>query len=1737
MDASTLSGNNDSFKLQILGYDSYQFYPSLLDRTSSSISTLKKHHYQTKSSFNQVPVIRVFGKLTTGHSILLNVHNVLPYFFIEYKGELSESCIKQTLTDLKLQLEKALYFSFKKGRKKPGKNNRPIDDDHGDIEEFDDQIFNDYTNEEGDDVSSYRDRYIASLQLIKSIPFYGYHIGYRPFIKINLLNPLYLRRLSNLLSEGKVNDKVIQPYESHVPYLLQFLTDYNLFGCDWLYLDEWLWRSPIINNNSNNLDIDDDRLIIDQEETELFNKLKLTDDLKAFLKNNIKKNKFDDNLNILSEDQFSRIGNTFLEIDCLPQWISNRKKITTRDLHQDFIELFNNLNNSNSKFRIDKTKYLNSTKDILKDILHQRKLKNLDDSQVYLNKFSLTQDSEERIYDGHTNWIEQDELEDLLKHCIDLSKEEWERLNAAKNVQNDVKLEGFHRNPKIFDNIPTAFQCIENELYDNIIWDDFKFINQVNSNDDDILHINSSVISDNHTNGDSDKSNSDSSAKSAMKVSILDNNNDFISSGEEEEETDENLDYGDDDNWMGTVPPHKSQIFLDDEEVDEYDDDKDDKDNKVDKDGNGNNTSTRLGDSTFEEIEKNFFGQNEKSTKMASNILKSSSRISLSSDPLDQSIHNDSEIALPENNIFKNFSLQESDITGNSDRFTDKADETSILVESGLKLPKNSESAKWFEFQTGYELPSLTCANISMEENFLNSLEKDFKIPKIEYDDPFYSDRGDLPPKPFIFAGKKFVLQAKHVDYLPKVEDGGIPISYLIKEFMINKTNRKATKVKAAKTATFCYLPEMPSIEEVSKWSKVNSIENDTKQRKSVLYKSQVEQRTQSLEYGFKYPSIKLKYQRKPNNLGKLICFAVELHINTRDDLKPDPSKDEITAIFWKFDKIHFPYDLDIAENGILILNTDLRNEEQELSFSKKLNNTSNTPIAIFNDEVSMVKELISLVKLIDPDILAGFEIHSLSWGYIIERFRKIYLVDICAMLSRVNYKYNNKVNDRWGYNHASGIKISGRHMLNIWRGLRHEINLLKYSIENICYHTLHRRIPHYPEKQLTEWFRSGIPNQISIVLNYYTQRLSLDLEIIENQEMITKTVEQSRLIGIDFYSILSRGSQFKVESFLIRLTKSENFILISPSKKQVFKSDALQCIPLIMEPESAYYKSPLVVLDFQSLYPSIIIAYNYCYSTVLGRLRGFDARKPQTIGVTKNKLPAGLLELLKDYITISPNGLIYVNETVRKSSLAKMLTEILETRILVKDTMKIADDDYELKKLYNSRQLALKLIANVTYGYTSATFSGRMPCADIADSIVSTARETLNNSIKEIAGNKDWGAQVVYGDTDSLFIYLPGKTRQDAFRIGNEMADFITSKNPKPIKLKFEKVYHPCLLVSKKRYVGYSYENENQLVPKFDAKGIETVRRDGIPAQQKMVEKSLRLLFETNDLSLVKKYVQDQFVKIMNNKISIQDLCFAKEIKVGTYKDERYIPAGANLYQKLMEVDSRAEPQYAERLPYVVLKSYKGKNLRDRCVTPLYFIENEIKENLQLDHEYYITKTLIPPLERIFNLIGADVKQWYRELPKIIRFDFNNNILNGNKRRRASQMNNNNGIHYFIKSMNCLSCFKNISNNKMLCEECIKDELSTILKLNKEVSNTERTFANILMICRSCSSSFGADGDTSNIYTNGNRKKRLISDDLESGCKCNSDDCQLYYSRIKLEKRLNKVYGIKDVIMDELDW
>lgn len=1000
----------------------------------------------------------------------------------------------------------------------------------------------------------------------------------------------------------------------------------------------------------------------------------------------------------------------------------------------------------------------------------------------------------------------------------------------------------------------------------------------------------------------------------------------------------------------------------------------------------------------------------------------------------------------------------------------------------------------------------------------ISSTMLDFGLPPVIYQDAYYSDERDVPDRPREYAGKEFKLESNTVPFLPPFDSTGTsPANFGEKPgVVVDKTKEDIRHRKRSKNCSllnweFAVTP--PTYSEVEQWLKQEKQEEtpidkdqvdadilaeQQRQLRAKVQVSQIEGPTQKNKHGFKF-SQKQKSTSVKHETQYMSIMSVEVHVNTRGTFLPDPKEDEIACIFWciqagddEADELHM---------GVLALSS-------ENGIAKKMAQQLDVEVQYEEDELDVINKMVDIVREFDPDILTGYEVHNSSWGYLIERSRLKYEYNLCDEFSRMKSQSHGRFGkeaDRWGFTHTSTIRITGRHMINIWRAMRGELNLLQYTMENVVFHLLHKRIPHFTHQDLTKWYQSSKPRDLARVLDYFVSRVQLNLDILEANEIIARTSEQARLLGVDFFSVISRGSQFKVESLMFRIAKPENFILPSPSRKQVGQQNALECLPLVMEPQSAFYNSPVLVLDFQSLYPSVMIAYNYCYSTFLGRIVSW--RGQNKMGFTDFKREPQLLELVKDYVNVAPNGIMYVKPEMRKSLLAKMLGEILETRVMVKSGMKVDKDDKALQRLMNNRQLALKLIANVTYGYTSASFSGRMPCSEIADSIVQTGRETLEKAIALIHSVEKWGAEVVYGDTDSLFVHLPGRTRDEAFTIGEDIAAAVTARSPQPVKLKFEKVYHPCVLLAKKRYVGFKYESRTQTEPDFDAKGIETVRRDGTPAEQKIEEKALKLLFRTQDLSQVKSYFQSQCRKIMQGRVSIQDFFFAREVKLGTYSDKGPGgPPGALIATRRMLADPRAEPQHGERVPYVVVAGAPGARLIDRCVAPETLLRDDA---LELDAEYYISKNLIPPLERIFNLVGANVRGWFDEMPRVQRVRSVNTEGGGKKTTMT--------LESYMRSSACLVCRSKLlgggsqqrrneedeGHQLPLCERCRAKPHTALLELRTRQRRAERRARDVDDVCRSCEG--GAFGEE---------------------VRCESRDCPVFYSRVKARAGVREVRG-----------
>ncbi|KAI1079676.1 hypothetical protein F5B20DRAFT_161116 [Whalleya microplaca] len=1711
----------DVFRVRLNCIDHYQAIPTKYDpllRNDVRPSQLDKEP--------KVPVIRVFGSTETGQKVCAHVHGAFPYLYIEYNGSLLPDDVAAYIYRLHLSIDHALAVSYRRN------------------------------------VYDGKSKYVARITLAKGIPFYGFYVGYRFYLKIYMLNPLVMTRLAELLQQGVIMKRKFQPYEAHLQYLLQFMTDYNLYGCGYINAQKVCFRAPVPERKEGS------------PLTHLWHSQSVPG---AY---------------ITEDASLPRSSHCSIEVDICVQDILNRHEIKERRLHHDFVERTHPLPSD--------MKLVHSMAGLWKDETRRRKRKMLNPapgSSPFPPEALVSMSADPRNSQP-PGWIHEEEYREQIRELI-----RQENAQGDDNKDNKVAFDKFVPKIPLESTVNTLLQSVE-DLYPGNLMPALGIADHVAEDNED---PSSSILVDEDRIHDIERDDDglfpDDSDEDILRDrnSLKDRASDTKQPSDDNSKIARTLPTGGIEGSDGSkssrsnlrMPPQlnnganpdmrpeilvngvhisclrtkgKPQIPISEALLDAAKEQglvsKAPRDaqfvqpNKPTKrlvspsPAEQESKRRRVGFAVVPTVENTRAVEKKASEALEqpgdTNVPTTYSQVSRSKvkkavkgsgnqtlkfpvvkDPNDPTtklrLSQNSSSQQSEDSQFKKHASFDPWISAESaSSKSNSQTTTSRSTNSTTNTVKAKDPRKALDVECTPRLAAqffvLSQPPPSAQE-ILSTMEADGR-PNVIYQGAFYSKDKDVPQRAREYAGQEFRLEGNTLPYLPDFDPTGeSPANFGIKSELpldLYKNEQSYKKQRRECSLRSWEIAEPPpSFKDVQTWwTNVQGRASDSQEPVIKIrdpefkpYMSQIDGPTPRNKHNFKY-SQKKKSTSVQHEAQYMSTMSLEVHVNTRGKLFPNPEEDEVQCIFWcsKSDD-----NVSLAlQSGIIVLSEDG-------SLAQTIQRQTSTEVLEESSELDLMVRMVEIVRTHDPDILTGYEVHGSSWGYLIERARFKYDYNLCDEFSRMKSQSFGRIGkeaDKWGFNTTSTIRVTGRHMINIWRAMRGELNLLQYTMENVVWHLLHRRIPHYSWRTLTDWYVGGRHRDLSKLLRYYLTRTGLNIEILEVNEIIPRTSEQARVLGVDFFSVFSRGSQYKVESIMFRIAKPENFILVSPDRKQVGSQNALECLPLVMEPQSAFYNSPLLVLDFQSLYPSVMIAYNYCYSTFLGRIVNW--RGTNKMGFTDYQRQERLLELLKDHINIAPNGIMYCKSEVRKSLLAKMLTEILETRLMVKSGMKQDKDDKTLQQLLNNRQLALKLLANVTYGYTSASFSGRMPCSEIADSIVQTGRETLERAIALIHSVEKWKAEVVYGDTDSLFIYLPGRTKDQAFDIGNEIAKKITDMNPRPIKLKFEKVYHPCVLLAKKRYVGYKYESKDQATPEFDAKGIETVRRDGTPAEQMIEEKALKILFETADLSQVKSYFQRQCDKIMRGAVSIQDFCFAREVKLGTYSDRGPIPPGALISTKKMLEDARAEPQYGERVPYVVVSGAPGARLIDRCVAPEELLSNP---HLQLDSEYYISKNLIPPLERIFNLVGANVRQWYDEMPKVQRIhrvDATAAMHGGSNplaKKKAT-------LESYMKAAACLVCHAKMKNSGSgpgsgsVCARCRARARTpaSLLKLQTLLKHEEGKLLDVARICRSCAALPPLDA-----------------------VPCDSKDCPVFYTRMKQAARYRAERSVVEPAIQQL--
>ena len=429
----------------------------------------------------------------------------------------------------------------------------------------------------------------------------------------------------------------------------------------------------------------------------------------------------------------------------------------------------------------------------------------------------------------------------------------------------------------------------------------------------------------------------------------------------------------------------------------------------------------------------------------------------------------------------------------------------------------------------------------------------------------------------------------------------------------------------------------------------------------------------------------------------------------------------------------------------------------------------------------------------------------------------------------------------------------------------------------------------------------------------------------------------------------------------------------------------------IVLDPkEGIYIDDPISVLDYASLYPSSMISENLSHDCIVLNPKYDNLPNVEYLDIfydifDKDKVKIGekKCRYVQGHIGVIPNilmKLLNARKETRKKITWKQYKEhigiynkenqTLNAVIQVEDPNELSDAFNEFQKaVLDGLQNAYKVTANSLYGQIGAKTS-QIYLKDIAACTTATGRKMIMMA-KEFL-EKEYNANIIYGDTDSIFVMFPGSQTGGKDKIlpsikkGIEASAKFKKMIKHPHDLEYEKTFWPFILLSKKRYVGNVYEHDDQHF-KQKSMGIVLKRRDNANIVKRIYGGIIDIILNERSTHKSIDFLKTMLNDLISGKIPIEDLIISKSLKA-EYKDPTRI-AHKVLAERIAERDPGNKPMIGDRIPYVYVEQPEPtkKMLQgERIETPDYMMKNDLKP----DYDFYITNQIMKPILQLYALI-----------------------------------------------------------------------------------------------------------------------------------------------------------------------
>jgi len=555
----------------------------------------------------------------------------------------------------------------------------------------------------------------------------------------------------------------------------------------------------------------------------------------------------------------------------------------------------------------------------------------------------------------------------------------------------------------------------------------------------------------------------------------------------------------------------------------------------------------------------------------------------------------------------------------------------------------------------------------------------------------------------------------------------------------------------------------------------------------------------------------------------------------------------------------------------------------------------------VYPDEKSMIEAFFQFLDDVSPQVIVTYNGDNFDLPYIHKR---------CEVLA-VSHRLVNEMKIK-GRGSSNSAEVPGTVHIDLFPIVKKTVNLTRYKLEVVYKEYMGKDKSDIDGSQIWRYWED--PRLREDLVCYSREDAVATFEI--GEQFVPLELEMTKIVNQRMFDVARASSSLLVEMLLMKRCQENGEIIPNPPSSSELTKRYGETYEgaYVVEPIKGVHDN-IFYFDFRSLYPSIIIGHNVDVSTL-------DCDCCQD-----NMAPTGHWFCKKE-----------------RGFIPQILEGLLKERVRIKTEMN-RSSGLKHRSLYG-QQWALKILANSFYGYLGYPRS-RWYSKESAESITAWGRQYINDVI-EMAKNQD--LEVVYGDTDSLFVKAEGKDIKKA-------KEFLASVNatlPESMELEMEGFYKRGVFVTKKKYALIDEDG------KIMTKGLEVVRRDWTGITKKTQRKVLELLLREGDIKGAIEHVQKVTKDIKDNKVPIEDLVIDTQLTMGL---SQYKSIGPHVQIAKLLKDRGEDIKMGTIVSYIVLKG--SGRIRDRVI-PASDYKGE-----NIDTDYYIKNQVIPAVARILKPLG----------------------------------------------------------------------------------------------------------------------------------------------------------------------